>query len=259
MIHRIASRLIQIIEPPTRKQSNVGSQELELISRIRAGKLTYLSVARLARLANACRAIEEARLPGIFIEAGCALGGSSILVASMKSVERPFFIYDVFGMIPQPTREDTQDVHERYRKIAKGKARGIRGEKYYGYQANLFETVRSNLGRFGIDCEAQAVTLIKGLVQDTMKIEEPVAFAHVDVDWYAPVQTCLTRIFPNLVEGGCIILDDYHSWGGCRRATDEFLREVRGQFELDDVAGSLRITKGHPSLSERAGRTSGDG
>jgi asparagine synthase (glutamine-hydrolysing) len=55
-----------------------------------------------------------------------------------------------------------------------------------------------------------------------MVIEQPVAFAHIDVDWYEPVLTSLKRIFPHLVVGGSIILDDYHDWGGCRKATENF-------------------------------------
>jgi asparagine synthase (glutamine-hydrolysing) len=55
--------------------------------------------------------------------------------------------------------------------------------------------------------------------------------------------TSLERIFPNLVVGGSIILDDYHDWGGCRQATDEFLNRVNGQYTLDDSAGSMKITK----------------
>lgn len=217
--------------------------ERELIARIRAERLTYLSDARLASLASTCRSIEAAGRPGVFLEAGCALGGSAILIASLKSPERPFFVYDVFDMIPAPTKEDTQDVHDRYRTIVAGKSKGIGGDRYYGYVQDLYEVVRSNLRSFGIDCEEQSVSLIKGLVQQTMRIGQPVAFAHVDVDWYEPVMTCLERVFPSLVVGGSMILDDYHDWGGCRRAVDEYLRRVVGQFVLCDSAGSLKVTK----------------
>jgi hypothetical protein len=217
--------------------------ERELISRIRARNLTYLTDERLASIAGTCRSIEHANLPGIFVEAGCALGGSSILIASLKRPERPFFIYDVFGMIPPPTEEDTPDVHVRYRTIAEGKSRGIGGEKYYGYQDNLYEIVQSNLREFGINLEEHAISLVKGLVQETMRIDEPVAFAHIDVDWYDPVMASLRQVFPNLVVGGSIILDDYHDWGGCKKATDEYLQEVAGQFTLDDAAGSMKITR----------------
>ena len=96
---------------------------------------------------------------------------------------------------------------------------------------------------FGVDCDHDKVSLIKGLVQDTMSLEEPVALAHIDVDWYEPVKTCLERIFPQLVSRGSIILDDYHDWGGCRKAADEYLLTVKGQFSLDDSAGSMKVTK----------------
>lgn len=221
----------------------LSSKDQDLIARIREKNLTYLSIRKLASISKSCRSVEASHLPGVFLEAGCALGGSSILIASLKGDKRPLLIYDVFGMIPSPTEEDTQDVHERYRTIIGGESKGIGDDKYYGYEENLFEVVQSNLKSFGIECNKQSVFLIKGLVQDTMDIKQPVAFAHVDVDWYEPVMTCLERVFPNLVSGGCIILDDYHDWGGCRKATDVYLRKVVGQFTLDDSAGSMKITK----------------
>ena len=236
-------RYLNRIASPNALSSIDNAETRDLLKRIRACKLTYLSDRKLASLANTCSVIEEANLPGMFIEAGCALGGSAILIATMKNSTRPFFVYDVFGMIPPPTNEDTKDVHDRYRTIAEGNSVGIDGDKYYGYQENLYEVVQANLRSFGIDLEGQSVSLIKGLVQDTMQIIEPVAFAHVDVDWNEPVLTCLQRIFPSLVEGGSIILDDYHDWGGCRKATDEYLRGVSGQFVLDDQAGSMKITR----------------
>jgi len=223
--------------------SGLKSEDRELISSIRSKNLTYLSDERITSLSSTCRTIEEANLSGIFLEAGCALGGSAILIATIKNFARPLFIYDVFGMIPPPTKEDTQDVHDRYRRIVEGESIGIGGDKYYGYQENLYNVVQSNLKNFGINCAEQSVSLVKGLVQDTMRIDQPVAFAHVDVDWYEPVITCLKRVFPNLVVGGSIILDDYHDWGGCRKATDEYLREVTGQFVLNDTAGSMKITR----------------
>lgn len=245
MVHRIKSYLRKIAGSQEAKAviSGLTSKERELISRIRSKNLTYLSDKKLASLVNTCRSIEESNLSGIFLEAGCALGGSAILVATLKRFERPLFIYDVFGMIPPPTKEDTQNVHDRYKIIVEDKSKGIGGDKYYGYEENLYEIVQANLRSFGINCEEQSVSLIKGLVQDTMKIDQPVAFAHIDVDWYEPVITCLKRVFPNLVLGGSIILDDYHDWGGCRKATDEYLRGITGQFILDDSAGSMKITK----------------
>lgn len=240
---RYLRRVFPKKEPEAPILSGLTPRERELIARIRSSRLTYLSEKKLASIAATCRAIEDAGLPGVLIEAGCALGGSSILIASLKRPERPLFVYDTFEMIPAPTKDDTQEVHDRYRTIVEGKATGIAGDQYYGYVQNLYEVVRSNFQSLGVDCEAQSVSLIKGLVQETLRLDQPVAFAHVDVDWYEPVKTCLTRVFPRLVVGGSIILDDYHSWGGCRKAADEFFREVVGQIVLDDSAKSMKITR----------------
>lgn len=218
-------------------------EDKNLIKTIKNKNLTYLSNKKLVSLTTTCRMIEDNNLPGLIIEAGCALGGSSILMASLKKNSRPQYIYDVFEMIPPPTEEDTKDVHDRYQDIVEGKSKGLGGNKYYGYEDNLYEVVQSNLRECGVDIEKQSVSLIKGLVQETMTIEQPVALAHIDVDWYDPVMACLEKIFPKLVSGGCIVLDDYYDWGGCRKAADSYLQKVEGQFTLDGSAGSMKIIK----------------
>jgi len=243
MLVRIRNAIRKVAGGPSPELADLRPGDRELIARIRARRLTYLSDSKLRSLLETCRSIEERALPGVFVEAGCALGGSAILVSSVKAPERPFLVYDVFGMIPAPTREDTQDVHDRYRTIVEGKSRGIDGDRYYGYEEDLYRTVQDNLESFGIECGERNVTLVKGLLQDTMTVDQPVAFAHIDVDWYEPVLTSLERLFPKLVAGGSVILDDYHDWGGCRKAADQFLRGVTGQFRLDDSAGSMKITR----------------
>lgn len=243
MLQGIKTGLRKLVERPRSSLDQMRPGDRELIRQIQSRKLTYLSERKLRRLSESCRAIEAEGLQGMFVEAGCALGGSSILMASIKSDNRPFWIYDVFGMIPPPTREDTQDVHDRYRTIVEGRAVGIEQDRYYGYEPDLYRIVQNNLASFGIDCDSRNVTLIKGLLQKTMIVDGPVALAHVDVDWYDPVRTCLERLWAHVVVGGSVILDDYHDWGGCRKAADEFLRTVTGQFRLDDSAGSMTITR----------------
>ena len=217
--------------------------DLSLAAQIRSQKLTYLSERKLAALAATCRLLETRAVPGAFIEAGCALGGSSILIASVKATDRPLFVHDVFGMIPPPGEQDTPEVHARYQQIVDGQSKGIMGDRYYGYVADLQTVVRHNFERFGIRLEERSVSLVPGLVQDTLHPAGPVAFAHIDVDWYDPVKTCLERIFPHLSVGGRIVLDDYNAWGGCLKATDEFLRSIPGQYRCDNSAGPMHIEK----------------
>jgi len=205
------------------------------IARVRAEHLTFLKPERLRELARAVRDIEEGGVPGVVIEAGTARGGSAIVLAAAKSPERPMKVYDVFGMIPPPGEHDGADVHERYAKIAAGDARGVGGETYYGYRDDLYDEVTESFARLGVPVAENDVELIRGLFEDTIELDGPVAFAHLDGDWYESTMTCLQRIAPLLSPGGRIVLDDYDKWSGCRAAVDEYFAGRDG-FRLDHGA-----------------------
>jgi asparagine synthase (glutamine-hydrolysing) len=210
-------RLHSIVKLFTRKPAT-----LRTIYRIRKEGLSFLSLQALSDLGLAMLDIQERKVPGIVVEVGVALGGSSILLTSIKEIERPLFLYDTFEMIPPPGDMDGEDAHQRYRVIQSGQAQGlVPGEKYYGYIENLFERVKSSFKDFGFPVEANNVVLIKGLVEETISIEQPIALAHVDCDWYSPVKSSLIHIIPRLSIGGRIIVDDYYHWSGARRAVDE--------------------------------------
>lgn len=193
--------------------------------------LSYLGETALMDLAQAALSIESEQLPGMFIETGCALGGSSIVIAAAKASARKFNCYDVFAMIPPPSDADGEDVHKRYAVIVSGQSEGLKGHTYYGYQENLIKVVEDNFAREGFPLADNNISLIKGLYEDTLLIDEPVAFAHIDCDWYDSVRLCLERIGPRLVSGGVMIIDDYYYYSGCHRAVDEFLAVHAGRYE----------------------------
>jgi asparagine synthase (glutamine-hydrolysing) len=201
-----------------------------IIPAVQADHLTYLGNDALADLYERMEEIEERGLDGIVIEAGCALGGSAIVIATAKSPSRPFYIYDVFGIIPPPSNRDGPDVHQRYQAILSGHSEGIGGNKYYGYESSLLQKVRDNFDRHGVCLEERNTHLVRGLFQDTLQGGQPVALAHIDGDWYDSVMTCLTRLAPRLVRGGFIVIDDYDDWSGCRRAVDEYFADKRADF-----------------------------
>ena len=205
------------------------------IARARDEHLTYLKAEHLRSLAAAVLDIERRSLPGLIVEAGTARGGSAIVMATAKSRERAMKVYDVFGMIPPPSEHDGPDVHERYARITAGEAKGVGGETYYGYRDDLYDEVTESFARLGVPVGEHGVELVRGLFEDTIDLDEPVAFAHLDGDWYESTMTCLTRIAPLLVPGGRIVLDDYYAWSGCRTAVDEYFAGRDG-FRLEQRA-----------------------
>ncbi|CAM5645253.1 hypothetical protein SFUMM280S_06107 [Streptomyces fumanus] len=78
-------------------------------------------------------------------------------------------------------------------------------------------------------------------------VEEPVAFAHIDCDWYDSVRLCIERIADRVSVGGIILFDDYVVYSGCRKAVhqwlgrDERYRVIHADRTLAAQAG-IRVT-----------------
>jgi asparagine synthase (glutamine-hydrolysing) len=223
MLSRLASRARRALRDATLPP---------IVRAVRADSLTYLDQGALLDLFERVRAIERRGSPGILIEAGCALGGSAIVMAAAKAPARPFRVYDVFGMIPPPSNRDGEDVHERYAVISSGRSPGLNGNRYYGYEEDLRDKVAGNFRRHGVPIDRHHVQLVPGLFQDTLRVTEPVALAHIDGDWYESVMTCLQRIEPHLTGDGVIVVDDYDDWSGCRKAVDEYFADKRDRYDF---------------------------
>jgi predicted O-methyltransferase YrrM len=203
-----------------------------ILSAVLADSLTYLGEDALSDLHRQVVRLEYEGVEGILVEAGCALGGSAIVLANAKSPSRPLYVYDVFGMIPPPSTHDGTDVHNRYEIIKSGQSVGINKEKYYGYEENLYEKVVDNFRRYNLPIEKNNIHLVKGLFQDTLYVQGKVALAHIDVDWYESTKTCLERMEPHLISGGVLVVDDYDHWSGCKKAVDEYFSDKRNQYEF---------------------------
>jgi asparagine synthase (glutamine-hydrolysing) len=195
-------------------------------------KITYLEASALLDLHDVVKMVEQEKRPGVLIEAGVALGGSSLVIAASKSDERPLYLYDAFETIPAPSEFDGADAHKRYEVIASGKATGIKGGNYYGYQDRLFHQVNERFVDFNLPPQKYNVRLIKGLYEDSLWVREPVAMAHLDCDWYDSVMVCLQRIVPQLISGGILVVDDYEAWSGCRRAVDSYFAGREHEFDF---------------------------
>jgi asparagine synthase (glutamine-hydrolysing) len=202
---------------------------------VRRENLTYLSARKLDRLEQCVDLALKKNVPGAVLEFGVALGGSGIVLAA-RCGERAFHGFDLFGLIPAPTSEkDDLKSKQRHEIIASGRSKGIGGEMYYGYRKDLFSEVVAAFARHHCPVDNKRVFLHKGLFDQTWPNFPPterVAVAHIDCDWYDPVKFCLAAVSPLLSQGSILILDDYHEYGGCRAAVQEFL-DNSGVFAVD--------------------------
>jgi len=223
-------------------------QVLKTIARVLNEKLTFLSERQLIELAGETALLAERGIPGAVLEAGCALGGSAIVLAAAKEPERPLYLYDMFGMIPIPGLFDGWRAWKFTILNRMGLRKGHGGDKYYGYEKDLLGKVMESFRSHGFAPEQVHITAIKGRHEKTLAAAPPsrIAFAHIDSDWYKSVKVGIKAVVPNLVVGGRIVFDDYYSFPGCRRAVDEYFAGTRREmFEFvgAPVRRALHVVK----------------
>ena len=183
-------------------------------------KLTYLTPAKLQVIEAMLRRVQGLGVAGDFVEFGVALGGSAVVIASSLDGSRRFIGIDVFGMISPGGLEDAAS--------ARDDSRFPEGMND-GHLPDLYECVHRTFKQFGLDVDGDRIILHRGDFQNALEAHDvrTVAFAHVDCDWYKPVQSFLSAVWKRMSPGGLIVLDDYAEHGGCRRAVEAFLDEHR--------------------------------
>jgi O-methyltransferase len=74
------------------------------------------------------------------------------------------------------------------------------------------------------------------------------AFVHLDADLYDPILAGLGFFYGKVVPGGVILVHDYNSWLGARKAVTEFFRDKpETPIPMPDKSGSALIVKLAPS------------
>ena len=215
----------------------------ETVQHLRSKGLTYCGrPGKLEVLHGLAAQVEADGVPGVFLEAGVAMGGSACVLAKTKRPERELLLFDVFELLPPPSAEDGAHAREVYEGFQRGEAKSVADQNYIAHAQDLLAFTRANMRDISIDPERENIRLIKGLYQDTLFVDGPVAFAHIDCDWYESVATCIARIADRVSPGGIVLFDDYNSFSGCRRVVDDWLaRDPR--FKSIHVDWTLAVAR----------------
>jgi hypothetical protein len=196
----------------------------QTIEFLRQNALTYCGrPGKLEVVHEAVKKVEADGIPGIMLEAGVAMGGSAIVIAKTKAPARELRLFDVFEMLPPPSANDDARSQEVYKNFVAGNVTTMVDRNYVAHAGDLMVFTRENMQRTGVDPEALNVKFVKGLYEQTLHLAEPIAFAHIDCDWYDSVKLCIDRLADRMSPGGIMLFDDYNSFQGCRRAVDEWL------------------------------------
>jgi O-methyltransferase len=195
---------------------------------------TQLGPAGLVNLELLAGRMAAHRQAGAFVECGTWRGGALAFFARsyLRQGGDPerchLFGFDSFAGMPRMTAADGKgtsrwlygrDMDELEPELLNGALIGSEVNR-----ATLEECQRL-LGKTGYPSER--VTIVPGWFQDTLPIWRDrigaIAVMRIDGDFYESTRVCFETLYGNVIPGGAVVIDDYGTFEGCRRATDEFL------------------------------------
>lgn len=162
---------------------------------------------------------EKRKIQGALVECGVAEGGTAAMMAlvnkELGTIARAKWFFDSFEGLPEPTAEDYEGgrTGNFIRPLPKGSCLGT-VEQVKGLMCNK------------LSVPEEEVHLVKGWFQDTvpkMKNEiGAIAVLRLDGDWYESTKVPLENLYDQISPGGFVIVDDYATCFGSRKAVDEF-------------------------------------
>jgi O-methyltransferase len=169
------------------------------------GGWTMLGPRRGRMLHRLAGEVDRVGVAGALVDCGVWNGGSTILMAS-GAPEREVWAFDSFAGLPEPKQLD-------------GSASQSLGGELVGSEHKL----REGFERFA---DGARLHVRAGWFDDTLApaAEEigSVAILHCDGDWYESVLLTLEVMYPLVSPGGFVVIDDYGTFPGARRATEEY-------------------------------------
>jgi hypothetical protein len=186
-----------------------------------------------------CSEMDARSIPGDFIELGVARGGCAALMAGVMlkggGNGRRLWLFDSYEGLPDPTAEDygpgkSSGTGDHVTPLVRGSCLGTLDEVQHllvskkGYPRDRIE-------------------FIKGWFHDTVPVHRDrikgIAVLRIDGDWYESTKTCLEGLYDLVAPEGAVIIDDYQSCFGCKRAVDEFIaaRGLNVDIVLDGRGG----------------------
>ncbi len=184
----------------------------------------YLSsdVSRIAKLIAHHELFRRTvEVPGAIVECGVFKGASLIRWATFRQLfggaaSKPIVGFDAFGAFPETDWEPDKPVRERFIEEAGSESIGI-------------QQLREVLDRKGI---GENVELVEGDIRATLpayleaRPQFAVSLLNLDTDIYEPAVTILKYLWPRLVSGGILLIDDFGVFPGETTAANEYFAEL---------------------------------
>lgn len=203
---------------------------------------TMTSEERLYSLYKAVEYIVKNNIAGDIVECGVWRGGSTMCallqLKNLNDLQRHAYLYDTFEGMSEPSEKDADLSGKDARHLLERSEKTT--EDIMWCYAPL-DDVKKNISSTGYP--SGNVMYVKGKVEETIPgtIPDKISILRLDTDWYESTYHELNYLFPKLVNGGVLIIDDYGHWKGAREAVDQYFKENNIQMLLNRIDYTGRI------------------
>jgi O-methyltransferase len=209
------------------------------------------SPARLQALIDAVRYCVERRLQGAFAECGVWRGGSVLaMILALQDLHaepRDIYLFDTFEGMTAPTDRDVSPIDPPALETWKAAETTERQPWAEMFDPEVFneDSVRETLLATGYPRER--LHFVRGPVEETIPENAPdeIALLRLDTDWYESTRHEMEYLYPRLIDGGVLIIDDYGHWEGARKAVDEYFESLGNPVLLNRIDYTGRIAVKH--------------
>jgi hypothetical protein len=192
---------------------------------------TMTSSARIAELFLCLEHIRLNNVEGDLIECGVWKGGNILGILEYldyyKMLDRNVWLYDTFAGLTKPTEKDFGIINNMDYKSVLNEWEVNQKEN----NTNLWcycdvETVKNtiNVSKY----PKEKIKFVVGDIIETLKVNtnipNKISLLRLDTDWYESTKIEMEILYPNLVENGVLIVDDYGCWNGSKIAVDEYFK-----------------------------------
>lgn len=154
-------------------------------------------------------------LDAAVVECGTWRGGMAAAMMALGGGSRRYHFFDSFEGLPPAQAIDGGSA------IAWQKNPG--GAWYFDNCSASEADFRATLARTQVSLDR--VSIHRGFFESTVPsaVTGPIAVLRLDGDWYESTWICLEHLFPRVISGGLVLIDDYGTWDGCTRAVHDYL------------------------------------
>lgn len=252
MIKNISGFFARKLKKPELEDAPVelAQTDLEFIAMIKRKKWSMVSDQRLYATMMACKHVAHNDIPGDFVECGVWRGGNALIAAwvfGQYAPSKKIWLFDTFLGMTEPSEADTRLTTGKLAiKTYESRAKGDYNDWCY---ASL-DAVRENFDHCGL--LGENIRFVPGDVIETLgndcNVPKKISLLRLDTDWYESTRKELEVLYPRLVHGGIIIIDDYGYWAGSKRATDEYFEKAGNrpflQYVDSDGRMGIKISEG---------------